>query len=1542
MSTNRIKNLNLLIFLFLTFVFSLSSAKACNTPTNLQVIAYSPTSITISWTGTSTTSFQIRYITQGGNLNFAPVSTITSNPYTITGLSVNTSYAIQVRELCTSGTNPWPAFIVGKTSCSVQSAPFTANFDGGAWTSGGFNSPGSINSCWFRDPSTAGMLWKPGPGAFGNNFTGPSATRSGAGKYMQVGRAGFVNTFPDSAIFESPLVDLGPLTNPQLSFWYHMFGANIEDFRIYVSNDFGQNYNLLQTITGQQQTSRTDSWLENPINLSAYANDTIRIRFVYYQSAFGTLNEVSIDDFAIEEAPSCPRPTQFANTLTTNNSANFSWTTGGATNWQISYGTPGFSPNTGTKINLNSNPGTINGLSPNTNYEAYVRDSCNASDQSPWTGPVSFRTKCNPLSAPYLENFDANGFSPGPGFNSIGNINNCWSRTPLTPFVWSTGPPTFSPTTTGPQSDHTSGSGQYIFTETIAGFSTNTLATLESPLIDLTALTNPELKFYLHSYGNAIGDLKTYVNNGSGWVLMDTQSGQQQNSKTDPWKEIIVSLASYVNDTITIKFVGSKSSNSTLADIAIDDVSVDEAPSCPRPQNLALIATASNSANIQWQSGGATNWNISYGSPGFNVNNGTIINAGSNPFNLTGLSSNSTYEIYVRDSCGPGDVSLWTGPITITTACSPLNAPYFENFEGPSWTVGSFTTPGGINGCWSRSHINGYYFTTNQGAGAIFNTGPSGDKTSGSGKYVYTTQQGLGSNNTDSEINSPQIDLSALTTPELRFWYHMFGNDIDKLEVLVSANGGPFSLINTISGQQQTSATAPWQERVVSLAAYQNDTISVKFRAVKTGTFSFSASMAIDDFRIDNSPTCPNPSGLTVNSTTQTSINIGWTSGGAINWLVQYRPTGSTAPFTIVSANSNPFSITGLSPSTNYEIFVRDSCAAGDVSFWTGPVFGQTACGVSTLPYAENFDNPTWVEGLGGFNFGDQINNCWSRTSATANIRWSTRSNVPTFSNGPSTDASGSGKFINFEAGNFGNSTDVITSPKIAIVNTSNPYLYFKYHMFGSGITNLQIRLNTQNNGLFILVKSIIGQQQNSKNSAWIEDSVNLSSYIGDTIEVVFRGQASGFNGDISVDELRIENLGPSCGAPFNLSLTNASYNSLDFSWQSSNTGAVTNLRWYPAAAGPAAATVVPNVSSPYSINGLNASTDYVIELFDSCSTLVSNSLIDTLSTQICDSVSADFTFNGRFLRRSFQSTATNNDSVFWQFGGLDSSFVNNPTYNFPAGGGTYAITLIAYNDCGNSDTIVKTITVCDTLRANFSNTFFNDSTRFIADPGNNATGYSWDLDDGFTAQGDTAAVKYNDANTKVVTLTSWNACGDTVRNTRNIPGCLPPKADWTYTILSPINSGLRIQFDASLSTNGSNYSWDFGDGNTGTGINPIHIYTTPGLQYKVKLTVTNNCGGRDVREFRLNQLSLDEEEILNSVEVFPNPSDGLVYLTWDYTNLKVESIELYNLQGQSVLRSVINEQKQQSLNLSDLSSGLYQVILKSDLGYFRQKIVVK
>lgn len=75
--------------------------------------------------------------------------------------------------------------------------------------------------------------------------------------------------------------------------------------------------------------------------------------------------------------------------------------------------------------------------------------------------------------------------------------------------------------------------------------------------------------------------------------------------------------------------------------------------------------------------------------------------------------------------------------------------------------------------------------------------------------------------------------------------------------------------------------------------------------------------------------------------------------------------------------------------------------------------------------------------------------------------------------------------------------------------------------------------------------------------------------------------------------------------------------------------------------------------------------------------------------------------------------------------------------------------------------------------------------------------------------------------------------------------------------------SPLEIQFQ-NLSkvsgTSGVNYFWNFGDGNTSTNINPLHVYTSPGI-YNVKLIVSDigSCNTADTvsKQITVSNISL-------------------------------------------------------------------------------------
>ncbi|WP_445455436.1 lectin-like domain-containing protein [Flavobacterium sp. HNIBRBA15423] len=95
-------------------------------------------------------------------------------------------------------------------------------------------------------------------------------------------------------------------------------------------------------------------------------------------------------------------------------------------------------------------------------------------------------------------------------------------------------------------------------------------------------------------------------------------------------------------------------------------------------------------------------------------------------------------------------------------------------------------------------------------------------------------------------------------------------------------------------------------------------------------------------------PTCIRPTNLTVLSSQADYAIVSWTENnpGIASWQIVVQPVGTGYPDVssiIIPANSNPFTITGLDPSMQYEFYVASDCGAVDgISNWAGPIAFET------------------------------------------------------------------------------------------------------------------------------------------------------------------------------------------------------------------------------------------------------------------------------------------------------------------------------------------------------------------------------------------------------------------------------------------------------------------------------------------------------------------------------------------------------------------------------------------------------------------------
>lgn len=644
---------------------------SCLPASTLIAVATFSDSATVAWFDNNTsagTTFTLEY----GAMGFTPgsgttVTAITDTFYTITGLMASTDYDFYITADCgTNGTASQAGPAAFRTACATYMAPYLESFTGIA-----LGHQAEYSNCW-TNPSSLTPRWEAEDATGGNensSSTGPfydATTPTTSGGYYMYLETSSGSTGASSELL-SPAIDHSTLTTPELSFYYHMYGATINKLLIY-AEDLGGTRTLLDSIVGQQMTGGADPFARYAIDLSGLTGTVYRYVFEGYRGSSFT-GDISIDEVSVDNAPACTMPLNLGTYNITASSIDFRWDDNGATNgYQVIYGLAGFDPAGTTGITLASTNDSISisGLLSATAYDFYVYADCGSGSLSDTAGPVSASTAC-PASfmAPYTTDFENISL----GTNA--SYENCWTTNPgFTAPRWDAedasgfNENSFS---TGPVVDNSVGvGGTYFFLETSGGFAGDTNV-LYSPTIDITPLTNPMVSFYYHMHGADMGTLKLVAEDATGTrTVLDSIVGQQQVAQNDPWLERQVALTLPAGS-YRFLFEGVRGTSFT-SDMSIDDFSVIEAPSCFASSNLRLISAGDVSATVTWDAGTGTSWDVEYGPTGFTPGSGTLVNSTNDTLTITGLMASTTYDFYVTDSCGSSGLSTTAGPASFTTA----------------------------------------------------------------------------------------------------------------------------------------------------------------------------------------------------------------------------------------------------------------------------------------------------------------------------------------------------------------------------------------------------------------------------------------------------------------------------------------------------------------------------------------------------------------------------------------------------------------------------------------------------------------------------------------------------------------------------------------------------------------------------------------------------------------------------------------------------------------------------------------------------------
>ena len=253
---------------------------------------------------------------------------------------------------------------------------------------------------------------------------------------------------------------------------------------------------------------------------------------------------------------------------------------------------------------------------------------------------------------------------------------------------------------------------------------------------------------------------------------------------------------------------------------------------------------------------------------------------------------------------------------------------------------------------------------------------------------------------------------------------------------------------------------------------------------------------------------------------------------------------------------------------------------------------------------------------------------------------------------------------------------------------------------------------------------------------------------------------------------------------------------------------------------------------------------------------------------------------------------------------------------------GSFSVTVTDGNSCSATSTSINvnvsnapipTITATSTTACSGDTVILSSST---------ADSYVWST--GQTTQ--SIALTASSANITVTTV-NVNACnGVGMSQPTSVTFTATPTAAGSFT-----TSGNVATF-ANTSTGAGSYSWDFGDFSNSSASAPTHAYAANGA-YTVTLTAINgNC--TSTTSFTVNiSVSLDELQGI-TLNLFPNPANQEVNIALNGAAL--ESVVIVDQFGRTVKVSNVS-----NINVSDLATGVYQVILYTDKGNITRRLVV-
>ena len=640
--------------------FTVTNIPACAEPTGLATMDVTTTTADITWNAVDGESYYVTYWEEGAVDSFGiNNAALTDGVLQLNLLSPNTTYSWYVSTICSDGSFANSFQTMTFTTPNVPVAlPYEQNFE---------TFPEDITD--FTIQGSGSNQWVIGSAAF-MPVDPTDSTETGHSLYISNDNGATNNYSTSSTSNAYAILDVEFGDTPMeyhLTFDYKLEGEGTSYKYDYLSV-YLVDGNVTVPINGipsgialLYQSNFVSDWTHADYILENVTGTAKKIVFYWSNDSYGGTNPpAAVDNIAIIGS-TCAQPNQLTATAITVDGADLSWNeVGTATSWTVYYKAVADESYTAVPVSGTATT-TLTGLTADTYYTYYVVADCDGAESNP-SNEYMFRTACGAITLlPYTNAFeDAIAFTDGASGDFV-NFVPCWSRlaSNISNVVYHFNSSTYA---------H-GGSGCLDFNWTGGEWTTAIMPAFDASIPVNTLM----VEFWLDKTGSSgtfeVG-VMTDPSDSTSFELVETVNSTISGNSAQYYEQHIVSLASYTGNGQYIAF---RASNAASCGFRMDDIVVSEIPQCMHPTALHTTSVGSDEVSIAWtELGDATSWTVAYGAAGFDPDEGEGATASANEtaLTITGLTSGSTYDIYVMSGCG----SDWEGPLTVVVGQYILNA----------------------------------------------------------------------------------------------------------------------------------------------------------------------------------------------------------------------------------------------------------------------------------------------------------------------------------------------------------------------------------------------------------------------------------------------------------------------------------------------------------------------------------------------------------------------------------------------------------------------------------------------------------------------------------------------------------------------------------------------------------------------------------------------------------------------------------------------------------------------------------------------------